>query len=1257
MDEAAQAMECEASMPLALSSNSTRVVLAGDHMQLSPEVFSQFALSKNFNKSLLERLYDLYPQNFACKILLCENYRSHEAIINYTSELFYEQKLIASGKQAAHETWYPLTMFTARGEDIQDVNSTSFYNNSEVYEVVERVAELQRTWPKKSWGERDENAIGIVTPYYDQVQRIRSELRKRRLFGVSVERVLNVQGKQFRAIFLSTVRTRKTCISSQEDMVGGDLDFGFLSNAKLLNTAITRAQSLVAVVGDPIALCSMGKCRKLWERFMNICQEHKSLLGLTYSALRTMLDNVEMKKAYVLNPLAPEFIPRSKRCNESFLKIFNDTMKQFLTAAAASSNTITASPQFPNVLGGTGLVPPPPMPPFGYQVNPQAFFPPVTGCIPPPPRHPPPPPLHPHSVAARRLPAGPMQVPFDPYMTVPPLPPIPPPWGMKIPPVPGMNFPPAQIIPNMPIPPPSLQVVIPSSGTTNPSNSQQLGCSKPDPSFGLGMFNNMPMKQPRHGGMIGNPLASSNPNLTQLNLQNIAPPSPRLPSSHLSAFPRNVSPFQANIGNQAKHPFTQTPLANPQFANSKYQRGPANSSSPIMTDISSSTPVTKTASGSSLNDIQGSSTSDSSTTIIPELDASFCYLQDGVHFPKTQTKKEATKQSSIVPNKFIDSVKTAKNQIECTQQFQNPQIITQMNTTQVVEQQNKQHHPLYMKEEKAQDWVEMALDILPQDFEITSLLQSPQIQKAWFNQLTISRGPKEAQLFQELISNLHKQPNLVMTLKEQIIASKLLKATNSTSGMDKEIHSLQLGSGGIEKERYNQFSLGKQKPAILAEDLEAMLLNESQSTKLAHAQRHPPSPLISSTQASEILPNQPYSDSNLQLLRQQTVSNQKQINEQNNFTPNISSSGDAFFSMLRGNNSSSESSLFSDHHIGARGPVNTDKRTDSATKNKENSIEEIYNDPILSEILRNSSNSSPDSGVFNNDNSVNSLFGQQNTTTAGSLQSPRNNNWRQSHGMVRESVDSRSVTNYERLFEEKAAAISSSNQTVTSTNEDKNGAYVPLYMRRAGISSSSNLNSSTELSNLNQYEAASNTSGKKYLPLTITTTNNAQKVGHSRFTVGPISSPVNEFTRQPQFEREHTVFPNFGQPPPPLTAPPEIRPPSFSNASSKQAVAENQQQNSNNDANKPLTYANVLSAPPKTAKEREMEAAMADPINRIRSLGTLANQDDQITSGEARGVFGLGSSGVTHSQSESILRQEETQYNNTAWFNTFNKRW
>lgn len=34
LDEAAQAMECETIMPLALASKSTRIVLAGDHMQV-----------------------------------------------------------------------------------------------------------------------------------------------------------------------------------------------------------------------------------------------------------------------------------------------------------------------------------------------------------------------------------------------------------------------------------------------------------------------------------------------------------------------------------------------------------------------------------------------------------------------------------------------------------------------------------------------------------------------------------------------------------------------------------------------------------------------------------------------------------------------------------------------------------------------------------------------------------------------------------------------------------------------------------------------------------------------------------------------------------------------------------------------------------------------------------------------------------------------------------------------------------------------
>ncbi|XP_041473482.1 probable helicase with zinc finger domain isoform X3 [Lytechinus variegatus] len=331
LDEAAQAMECETVMPLALATKNTRIVLAGDYMQISPQVHSEFVYDRKLHISLLERLYDHYPDTHPCKILLCANYRSHDAIVDYTSDLFYDGKLLASGKQPPHPKWYPLTFFTARGEDVQEKNSISFYNNAEVFELCDRVQELQKTWPEE-WGTCDENSIGVVAHYSDQVFRIRHELRKRKLFNVSVERVMNVQGKQFRALFISTVRTHHTCKhmvkaqpakksnassksskdlpqSSSED----EPDYGFLSNDKLLNTAITRAQSLVAVVGDPISACSIGKCRKLWEKFISMCNDNNSLHGCTFSSIQNQLSNVEMKKTYVLNPLAKEFIPRAMR--------------------------------------------------------------------------------------------------------------------------------------------------------------------------------------------------------------------------------------------------------------------------------------------------------------------------------------------------------------------------------------------------------------------------------------------------------------------------------------------------------------------------------------------------------------------------------------------------------------------------------------------------------------------------------------------------------------------------------------------------------------------------------------------------------------------------------------------------------------------------------------------------------------------------------------------------------------------------------
>ena len=77
---------------------------------------------------------------------------------------------------------------------MRDSNSTSVYNMAEIYEIGELVKDLQDKWPVEHWGRFDENSIGIVSPYSDQVSRIRVHLRNQKLFGINVERVFNVQG-------------------------------------------------------------------------------------------------------------------------------------------------------------------------------------------------------------------------------------------------------------------------------------------------------------------------------------------------------------------------------------------------------------------------------------------------------------------------------------------------------------------------------------------------------------------------------------------------------------------------------------------------------------------------------------------------------------------------------------------------------------------------------------------------------------------------------------------------------------------------------------------------------------------------------------------------------------------------------------------------------------------------------------------------------------------------------------------------------
>ena len=51
---------------------------------------------------------------------------------------------------------------------------------------------------------------------------------------------------------------------------------GFLSDCKLLNTAITRARFRLVIIGDPVALCSIGECRVCFKMILGRCNSNKT---------------------------------------------------------------------------------------------------------------------------------------------------------------------------------------------------------------------------------------------------------------------------------------------------------------------------------------------------------------------------------------------------------------------------------------------------------------------------------------------------------------------------------------------------------------------------------------------------------------------------------------------------------------------------------------------------------------------------------------------------------------------------------------------------------------------------------------------------------------------------------------------------------------------------------------------------------------------------------------------------------------------
>ncbi|XP_039256734.2 3'-5' exoribonuclease HELZ2-like [Styela clava] len=292
LDEASQAMEPEVIMPISLASvTDTKIIIAGDHRQINERMFLS---DKVRIPTLLERMYEAYSESLRnYRILLCNNYRCVDGILQLISELFYKKGILKKTGNVQCIPGYSSVQFIHVQGECRILDSGDFINVSEAEQILQKIEELIY--------HVDPTEIVVTTAYSSQVTLLRDLLRKKGYRSVTVHNARNLQALQYKVVILSSVLRRVTCLSC----IGKN--FGFLSDGNLLNTVLTRAKSLVIAVGDAVTLCSTGNCDKKWKTYIEHCENSQTIYP-QHISLKSIKQEIQFAKLD-LRATASEFIP------------------------------------------------------------------------------------------------------------------------------------------------------------------------------------------------------------------------------------------------------------------------------------------------------------------------------------------------------------------------------------------------------------------------------------------------------------------------------------------------------------------------------------------------------------------------------------------------------------------------------------------------------------------------------------------------------------------------------------------------------------------------------------------------------------------------------------------------------------------------------------------------------------------------------------------------------------------------------------
>ena len=254
IDEASQTTIPSILIPIA---KAKRFILAGDHKQLPPVVSSDSA--KELEETLFEKLIEKYPTK---KQQLDVQYRMNEKLMKFPNLEFYNGKLICDEKVKD-------SSIDIVREDLDNDSPLVFIDTSNHPKCKESKLKYSKSYINRLEAKLalkivndyldlgcDEEDIGVISPYSDQVNIINNET------DVEVKTVDGFQGGEKEVIIMSTVRSNEKA------------KLGFLEDLRRLNVSITRAMKKLIIIGDVETLSH----NDTYKRLIDYCRSENTVI-------------------------------------------------------------------------------------------------------------------------------------------------------------------------------------------------------------------------------------------------------------------------------------------------------------------------------------------------------------------------------------------------------------------------------------------------------------------------------------------------------------------------------------------------------------------------------------------------------------------------------------------------------------------------------------------------------------------------------------------------------------------------------------------------------------------------------------------------------------------------------------------------------------------------------------------------------------------------------------------------------------------